>query len=334
MTCELTNQTPLPAAVRVHRDHLGQSHILVLAKGTWQLGDGRLATAERQVGLHEKPIKLRLGDLHLDSLQKKVLEARQDEEIVWIDHDLSSPKPNFDVLVAGYVTAPPEYRETYIDAGVRIGQHTVGARAHVPRYWEPGLFSNRPKPLDTMLTRVPLTYALADWQLGFPIDPPKDALAWLPWIEARDAVNRRGKHADAPAGFGVWPESAAHRQPHAGTYGDAWKRERSPDLPKDFDTRFYNVAHPDLQLPDPPAGGTAIRLVHLGGQAVIDTQFPTLSLSVQATTAGGTIHAPLALQPDTLTIEPEHDRLSIVWRVLLPNGAERAALRSVRLYKS
>jgi hypothetical protein len=334
MTCELTNRTPLPAAVRAHRDHLGQPHILVVAKGTWRLSDGRLGAAEQQVGLHEKQICMRLGDFALDSLQKKVIESRQEEQIVWLDYDLSPPKPAFDVIVAGYATAPPNYQEAHIDAGVRIGQHVASLRAHVPRYWEPGLLNDRAKPLTTAVTRVPITYAFADWSLGFPLDPSKDALAWLPWIEAPCASNQRGKRAKAPVGFGIWPENSAHRQPHAGTYDDVWKRERSPDLPKDFDARFYNVAHPDLQLPNAPVGGTAIRLVHLAEKAVIDTHFPTLSLSAQATTAGGQTTSVVTLKPDTLIIEPDHDRMSVVWRVLLSTGAERAALRSVRLFKS
>lgn len=102
----LTNHTPLPALARPFRDHHGQSHILVVAKGSWRLSTGRMASAEQQVGLHQQSVKVRLGDLLLDEAQRHALATRQDEEVVWLDHDLSPPKPAFDVMVAGYITAP------------------------------------------------------------------------------------------------------------------------------------------------------------------------------------------------------------------------------------
>ncbi|MET3140087.1 hypothetical protein AAKU61_004471 [Undibacterium sp. GrIS 1.2] len=334
----LTNHTPLPAIARPYRDHKGHSHILVVVKGGWRLSTGRMAAAEQQVGLHEQSVKVLLGDLLLDEAQRKALATRRDEEIVWLDHDLSPPKPAFDVLVAGYITAPPNYTKDYIDASIRIGQHSSGMRAFAPRYWRIGWFSQHAKTIVPAVRRVPITYAVADWSEGFPLNPPGASqglvAAWLPWIETKHASSRRLKYSKKPAGMGFWPENVWHRQPHAGTYDEVWQRERSPDLPKDFNTRFYNVAHPDLQLPAAPVAGTAIQLKHLSTQANIECCFPSLQLSVQATTAAGNTLPVTRLQADTLIIEPEYDRLSVVWRILLPAGAQQTALRSVRLFKT
>jgi hypothetical protein len=306
---------------------------LVIVKGCWRMSDGRLAPAEQQVSLYTQPLRYRLGDLELDAAQQKTMGKRLDDEIVWLDHDLSPPKPAFDVLVAGYVTAPPEYRHGDVDASVRIGRKTIAVRAHVPRYWRRGWFGYRATPLAPVVRRVPLTYAVADWPEGFPLVAQDDAPAWLPWIESPKHASRRGKHARTPAGLGFWPENAAHRLPHAGTYDAVWQQEIAPDLPRDFDPQFYNVAHPDAQLPSAPAPGTPIRLVHLAEQPVIECVFPALDLCVQATTAAGEMQAPEALRPDTLILEPDHNRLSVIWRLLLPAGRERSTLRSVRLFK-
>jgi hypothetical protein len=334
MTFELTNQTPLAAMASPHTDHHGQAGILVVAKGTWRLRSGKLAAAEQQVGLNKKQLMLRLGDIVQDELQLKVLKDRLDEEIVWLDHDLSPPKSAFDVIVAGYVTPPANYREASVDAGIRIGGHTASLRAHAPRYWDAGLIGTKAKPIAPIVTRLPLTYAFADWTSGFPNEVKPGALALLPWIEASDCPAQYRKHASKVAGFGFWPENARHRQPLAGTYDDAWKQKRSPLLPTDFNPRFYNSAHPDLQLPTALKAGTPIRLVHLAEEQVIDTVMPTLSLAVQSTNAGGSTGAPTELKPDTLTIEPEHDRLCMIWRAFLPTGIGANAIRNLRLYKS
>ncbi|MES2262216.1 MAG: DUF2169 domain-containing protein [Pseudomonadota bacterium] len=337
MTCLLNNQTPLPALLLPYRDHLLRSHVLVIAKGSWRLSTGRLAPAEQQVGLHMQQLSLCLGDLELDPVQEQTLRPRLAEQIVWLDHDLAPPKPAFDVIVAGYVTAPPDHSHPFIEAGVRIGTQVGSMRAHAPRYWHRRWIGYEARSLAPQVRRVPVSYALADWDAGFSIkksDDPADTPACLPWIEALNAPSARRSHARVPAGLGFWPENAAHRSIHTGTYDDAWQKERAPDLPPDFNPRFYNAAHQDLQLAQAPAAGTPIRLVHLAEQAIVDCAFPALALSVQARTASGDTHAPLAMRPDTLVIEPEHDRLSVVWRVLIPAGTQAHSVRTVRLFKA
>ncbi|WBS02110.1 DUF2169 domain-containing protein [Pseudoduganella sp. SL102] len=333
----MTNQTPLPATLRPYRDHSLQSHVLVIAKATWRLSTGRLAPAEQQAGLHMQAVSVCLGDLDLDPVQTKILESRLADQVVWLDHDLAPPKPAFDVIVAGYATAPAGHARLSIDAGIRIGNHKAGMRAFAPRYWHRLWLGYEARPVGPMVARVPLSYALADWDSGFAGGEPAeqgDRPVYLPWIEALDAASRPRRHARVPAGLGFWPENAAHRSMYSGTYDDAWQQERAPDLPADFDPRFYNCAHKDLQLPAPPIPGTPIRLVHLGQQPAIDCAFPSLSLAVQARTAAGHTHPALPMTPDTLVIEPEHDRLSVVWRVLIPAGAQADSVRTVRLFKT
>jgi hypothetical protein len=329
----LTNQTPLSATTKLHRDHLGRSYVLVIAKGCWRISTGRFAPAEQQVGLHQQPLRMRLSELELDAAQLKAIETRQDEEIIWLDHDITPPKPAFDVIVAGYITAPANYQSLQIQAGLRIGQHTAGMRAYVPRYWQRILLHHTAKHLTPIVHRVPITYAVADWSQGFSTSPPEGHVAWLPWIEDLQQPSKHGKHSKKPAGLGFWPENAAQRQSFAGTYDDQWQRETSPNLPADFDPRFYNCAHPDAQLPQAPSGGTAIRLAHLSHNPLIDCRFPTLTLSAKATSAAGKVNQPVQLQADTLTIEPDQDRLSVVWRALLPNGTSTNAVRNVQLFR-
>ncbi|MDQ1835220.1 DUF2169 domain-containing protein [Massilia scottii] len=336
MSIKLNNQTPLSAVAIKHRDHLLRSHVLVIAKATWRLSTGRLAPAEHQVGLHRRQCSVCLGDLDLDPVQLKALRPRLAEEIVWLDHELSPPKPMFDVIVAGYATAPLGHPHAFIDAAVRIGTHVASIRAHAPRFWHRRWLGYRAEAMAETVGRVPISYALADWASGFPIktsSDPAELPALLPWIEFLHSSSERGRHTRVPAGLGFWPENAAHRSIHAGTYDDAWQKKRAPDLPADFNPRFYNCAHKELQLAQAPPDGTPIRLVHLAEQAIIDCAFPALTLCAQGRTAAGEIRSAQSMKPDTLVIEPDQDRMSLVYRVLLPDGEQAEAVRTVRMFK-
>lgn len=337
MSSVLINQTPLPAVLLPYRDHLLRSHVLVIAKATWRLSTGRLAAAEQQVRVNMQQFSICLGDMELDPVQRDALEPRLEEPVVWLDHDLVPPKPAFDVIVAGYATAPVNHPHAFIDCGVRIGTHVGSMRAYAPRYWYRGWLGYEARGMTSQVCRVPVTYALADWDSGCAIRKPGDAddtPAGLPWIESLNADSERRRHARVPAGLGFWPENATHRAIHAGTYDDVWKKKRAPDLPLDFNPRFYNSAHKDMQLARAPSAGTPIRLVHLARQAIVDCTFPAFALSVQARTASGAMRPPLPMTADTLVIEPEYDRLSLVFRALLPAGEETESVRTVRLFKS
>lgn len=338
MPFALDNQTPLPALLKAQADAEGKPHALLVAKCTWRLDNGRMAGAEQQIGLRQEPLRLPLGELALCDAQRQALAQRLGEEVIWLDHDVSPPKPLFDVVLAGYATRRAKAEDkgkppASFEAGLRIGNHVAGICVHPPRYWKRGLLGYSETPLVAFVERVPLCYALADCEGGFALEAPEDQSVWLPWIEAIKQPSQRRKYGKAAAGLSYWPESAPHRLRHMGTYDDAWQDERAPALPKDFNPRFYNVAHPALQLDEAPAPGTDIRLANLGEAPVIDSRMPALRLAAQGTTAGGQSLAAIDLRPDTLLIEPEHNRLSMIWRAMLPNPSGRDALRTVRLFR-
>jgi hypothetical protein len=306
---------------------------LLITKSTWRIDSNRLAPAEQQLGIFLRPKSLCLGDLNLNQTQHQALGKRQHEEIVWLDHDLVPPKPAFDLLVAGHVIPPENLRKPKLEASVRVGSHQTTLEAHVPRYWKPGLINYSPEPLCKTLHRVPISYALADWSAGFPLDPEPAQPQLLPWLQRSGVACHRKRHDKKPAGFGYWPENAEHRKCHSGTYDNAWQRQRMPNLPKDFDDHFYNVAHPELQLTQSPSPGTEIQLTHLSETPVLRIRMPSLELAAQATTVGGSVLPLMPLKPDTLTIEPDHSRMSLVQRTTLKMGMGEHAIRSIRLIK-
>lgn len=336
MSCKLVNQTPLPAHLTPLEGAAGRAGWLLLAKCSWRLDSGRLVPAEDQSPLHLLPVRRRLGDLDLDDVQLEALGERANEDVIWIDHEIVPPKPAFDVLVAGYITAPAGHAAPHVDAGLRIGQHRIAIRGHAPRRWRAGLMGltgTHAEYLVATVRRVPLTCAVADWEGGIATEPGAEPIAELPWIEDPALPSRHGKAGQHPVGFGPWPTSAAHRRRYAGTYDEAWKQRRCPKLPLDLDARFFNVAHPDLQLAHAPEPGCEIGLANLGAEPVVRTAMPALALAARCVNGSGDTSAPQALVADTLTIEPDHNRMSLTWRAFFTDLKGADGLRSVTLFK-
>lgn len=332
MTCLLLNSTPLPAVIVPLEDQEGRAGWLLLVKCTWRLSSNRMAAAEHQAPILLSAEQRPLGELELDDVQRAALGERINDKVVWLDHELAPYKPAFDVVVAGYATAPEGHAASHVDAGLRIGQRVVAVRAHAPRRWRMSLLGVRPHALSRTVRRVPLSYAVADWEGGIsPVDrnAPKDALPWLESLAHPTRYAIAGRH---PTGFGPWPTTAPHRKRHAGTFDAAWQAKRMPRPPLDLNPRCYNVAHPDLQLDAPPSPGTEISLVHLARQPVIQTAMPHLDLSVRTTREG----APLPTEPlraDTLTIEPDLDRMSLTWRAHFLARSSAGPLRQIEVLK-
>lgn len=328
MNCELSNLTSLPASLHFYKLPKQEAQIAVIAKATWQLSTGRLAAAESQEPVRSEPLRIQLGKLDIDDGQRRALGDRQDEEVVWLDHDLTPPKPAFDVIVAGYVTPPPGWKRPSIRASVQIGAHTCALDAYVPRYWKIGFFRHSVQPIYSSLRRVPLSYAVSDCENGFPVTAEFGKHQRLPWLVAAGAKPNLRKHAKRAAGFGHWPESAPHRAQYAGTYDEDWQKTRQPDLPLDFDSRYFNTAHPDLQLPAAPASGTTITLKHLSNTPEVRATMPALALEAQSCASDGQYGPRQPMRADTLILEPDLGRYSLIYRTAFSAGN---GLRGIRL---
>jgi hypothetical protein len=329
----MINQTPFSVKLHPHTDTAGRHLTLLITKATWRIDTGRLAPPEQQVAIFDQPQSLRLGEFDLDDMQRAALGKRDQDKATWIDHDLVPPKPNFDLLVAGYVTPPEAHRGLKIKATIQAGSRQAHVEAHAPRFWLKGVPNYTIESSAKHLHRTPMSYAFADFQAGFPLQAEESHPQQLPWLQRSGATCRRKQHDKHPAGFGYWPENATHRQRYTGTYDKVWERDRKPFLPKDFDNRFYNSAHPDLQWPQPLQPGTEIRLIHLAETPELTLSMPGLELAAQVTTESGAQLPPATLKPDTLVIEPDQQRMSLIQRTALPEGQGANALSSIRLYR-
>lgn len=87
-----------------------------------------------------------------------------------------------------------------------------------------------------------------------------DAPIELPQIEhAQEDALDQPKSA-LPVGFGAVSRAWLPRRNFAGTYDEAWQKNRSPLLPVDFDPRFYHSAPQDQVVAGGLKGGEALTL--------------------------------------------------------------------------
>jgi hypothetical protein len=134
------------------------------------------------------------------------------------------------------------------------------------------------------------------------------------------------------ASFGAVSKLAPQRVALCGTIDERFIRSNRV-LPEDFDFAYWNAAQDDQQI-EFLRGGETIELVNLcsadtvgahadrDGDVTLRLQLPTHECFALCRFEDGEI-SPLALAIDTVVIEPEDRRVSLVWRTVLPKDADR-----------
>jgi len=84
-------------------------------------------------------------------------------------------------------------------------------------------------------------------------------------------------------------------------------------LPDDFDERYFNGAHSQLIAPDYFVGGEPVELFNCSAEGPVRFVLPTLRPRVSMLGWLG-VATPMVARCDTVTIEPDERRFSLVWR--------------------
>jgi hypothetical protein len=263
---QLKNPTGLAAAIFLSPDPDGVDTLYAVVKGTFALAPG-LDGAEPPLAPEQVPVALAPeygGDPLASSLR--------------VPSDVSLVKPATDVLLVGHAYAPHGRATTCVDVSLAAGSLRKTVRVVGDRVWlRSGLgpVASEPAPF----TAMPLV-----WERAF---GGTDVVGGVPHAEARNPVGAGYREPDGtrpldllplpnledpaspvtspalgptPACFAPISEHWAPRRHHAGTYDEAWQRQRAPYLPADFDPRFFQLAPPDQIAPGySPAGSSSTR---------------------------------------------------------------------------
>jgi hypothetical protein len=121
----------------------------------------------------------------------------------------------------------------------------------------------------------------------------------------------------APAGFGFVHRSWWPRSRYGGTYDGAWKKDRAPFLPLDFDTQFHQGASSGLVSRGFLRGDEPVRAYGVTPTGhPIEFRLPARAIEAVVRTAGR--DSALRANLDTVVIEPDLDRVLCVWRAVHP----------------
>jgi hypothetical protein len=311
---ELLNRTSWAAESLLLSDRHGRERLVVVVKGTWAVEGGRARPSD-------EPEPVRLVDEYHGEPGVSSLRFAGDAALF---------KPATDVVLVGHARAP-KGRARQMDVRLTVGKISKTIRVFGDRFWRKTMglrTASDPEPFDL----IPLVYERAyggtdesdpDRPQSVPENPvgvgfrgkrsklPKTDVP-LPNLEHPESLIRSPRDRPKVAGFGFVSPQWQPRLRYAGTYDDAWMRDRAPFLPDDFDERFHQAAPWDQVVPGYLRGGEAIRVERASVSGEMSFEVPRERPEVALLVEGRRVELPLAL--DTLVVDGDSERFTTVWR--------------------
>jgi hypothetical protein len=317
----LHNRTPFAGERAWVRDKDGTEVWLTAIKGTFLIApDGSTRPADEQVPVTLAPL----------------YRGEPDKSSLLADTDLNHTKTATDVLLHGHAYAPDGKRATAVDVTLKVARVHKTLRVFGDRVWEKGvlgLHMSAPEPF----TKMPILYERAYGGADLRSENPRER-GWEPRnlvgvgfaMRAEDLIGKPVANVEdpaglintwrshpRPAGFGPVPGHWEPRRRFGGTYDEAWRENRLPLLPDDFDVRFYQCAPEDQQVPGFLRGGEPVELVNLTPGGLLRFALPRVTLGFVTSFGGDDFvhHRPVL---HTVLIEPDVPRVVMVWHTHLP----------------
>ncbi len=321
---QLENQTPFAASMVVLPDRHGVDTLYVVAKGTCSLRP-QLALAREQM-----PIVVAdeyFGEPALSSIKYV--------------SDLHIGKPGTDVMLSGYAWAPRGRPVTRSVVTMQVAERRKTLHVFGDRFWRNGVPS-APQPFE----RIPLVWERAfggvdgsgestqvdernPVGLGFSTSrraAPMEGQC-VPNLEDPSTPLRAVGDVVEPACFAPLGPAWLPRRTWAGTYDEAWLRERAPYLPEDFDPRYLQSAPAPFAFDRYLKGGEAVYIEGATPDEPLAFTIPSIALTMQVFMSGG-VHT-LVPTLETIVIEPDAHCAALSWRAALPCNRQLPKLERV-----
>ena len=310
---QLQNRTPFKATIAVLPDRAAIDTLYVIVKATATLRPG-IALADPQVPVVAAD-EYR-GDPALTSLRAVT--------------DMHLGKPGTDVLLIGSAWAPDRRPVRQMPVTMSVAGRTKRILVSGDRVWRNGQPSE-PKPFESM----PLVWerAFGGWyRNGDKVQAEDRNPVGCGFAGGRSAGDMEGlavPNLEDPAALlqklGQTPDpcclapvspSWLPRRSFAGTYDAAWQRGRAPYLPDDFDPKFFQCAAPEFIFDRYLQGGEPVQVTGVMPDGPIAFSIPAMRLDVTVTIAGAPQQP--AANLETVSIEPDANRLCLTWRAAVP----------------
>lgn len=311
----LDNRTSFAAGSTWGRNKDGVHEWIVAVKGTYDIApDGALSLAEEQ----------------LPPLLMAEYNGEFGTSSVRYAPDLVASKPTTDIVINGTAYAPGGRPSKDFTVSAQVGPVQKTLRVRGDRWWVRGPLGVAPS-LSEPVTTVPIVYERAYGGYDQTDPDPKHQV-----LDTRNPVGHgvaaKPQHlidqpvpnfeytagsldAAGPAGFGVIDSYWSPRREMTGTYDAAWEQTRRPLLPTDWDPRSLLCSPVDQQPKGPLRGGEPVALQNLTPSGTLLFVLPKVYLAF-STRFGRRIEEHRG-QLSSVTVEPDHRRVLLVWTSVL-----------------
>ncbi|MBP8939615.1 DUF2169 domain-containing protein [Agrobacterium genomosp. 3] len=317
----VSNNTPFSADGYFIRDRDGKEYWCVAVRGRFR------ARPDGMTDLLE-PQPVRLSPAYRDAEANELLA----------DADFAPFRPAADILVNGSAVAPDEKPIDRIDVTVAVGtmtkQAAVTGEARMvkkKRGWDVAEKERASRVELSWRRSLGGSDLFADddgaeceanpigrgWSRHFE-RAPEGAELVMPQIAAPADVFDPGRPLSQPVGFGAIQPAWTTRRIHAGTYDDAWIKNRSPLLPSDFSENFHQTAPVDQVYSGELRGGEPVRLEGLHPEGGYAFRLPQCILEADTRIAGKTLTHRFRLVQ--LEITGDERLVDLVWNAHVPCG--------------
>jgi len=325
---KLINPTGFPAASALFADPQGRRILAVALKAAFDLpGPGEEA----------KPAACQLPVLSADEFFGDPAKTG-----VRYPADLVIGKPATDIGLTGSAYSPEGKPATRFAAILKVGPVRKAIIITGDRRWEKNAFGfltiTDPRPLTSLPIRYEYAYGGEDQGATYEPNPigtgfVKDRKTAhgrkLPNIEDPRHLVRKPTGRPPAAGFGFAAPVWESRLKYGGTFDKAWQEKQFPLPPLDFDSRFYNAAHPDLVANGYLQGGEPVQLINVSRKGQLDFHLPWLEFSLDY--ALFNIARRTKLNIWTVTLEPDEERFIITWGASFDTEGREEQLRDIKI---
>jgi len=304
---EVINKSGLLYAPLVGRVGFPGHSLTLIVKGTFDLNlDGPCLLSKKQLF----PTGDELPENEDGSIGSSLYES-----------DFSYFKPRSDLLLVGKCYPPFSEPVQKCSVFFCVGETSKSLNITGNRYKQ-GVFNtvSTPEPFAELALRYENSYGGADYKKN-PVGKgyKKEKREGKPKLWPLANIENTRPCVE-PAGFGplgnVWTDRIAKM----GTYKGAWRKERWPWFPEDFDWGYFNAAPSDMQVEGYLRGDEALFFENLHPtHSKYRSQLPGIRIRLfiherREESSNSTQFKEVKLNLDTLWVDMEAEKLALVWR--------------------
>jgi hypothetical protein len=320
---ELLNATGMQAGYSMGMLPDGRELLVVVVKGTFEMPKGT-----------DDP---KLAEEQLPLVEADTFTGEPGLSAPIYESEYTPVKRRCDVLLLGSAYAPGGIPADHVRVALSVARMSKQFDVAGNRVWNSDMFgatATEPEPFTVM----PISYDVAFGGLdNLNPDPSQHEALLANPIGTGFYPKSKGRQIDGkplpkteepgkpvisptvsynPMGFGPIGRAWQPRPKYAGTYDQNWIDNVFPFLPADFDERYYQSAPLDQQI-DYLQGGEEVTLLNLTPEGQTAFRLPKIEVPVTFFLKNYD-EKEVNAACDTLIIEPDLQRFTILWRASLP----------------